>query len=391
MATWRLVRAAERAGVERFVFFSVLGASTRSRSRLLRAKATAERALAESTLPHTIFAPSIVYAPGDQYLTLLRRMSLLPVMPIPGSGRAPFQPMWAEDVADCVMAALPGGVAAEAALGARYELAGPGDAHPPPDRPDGAALARAGAARSSGFRDGVVRRGLNLMELLAGPTAFATWDEAELMDIALLSARGTADAEALGVRAEADGARCSAPAERRVPCRGDARLPAAPGAGGARCRRARDRAPRSVRSSMRSVPSTPPRSRSSVTCETIEGLATAVGPLADSVDRLTATMSQLVALLGPLAGAERDVQRLERRFGFRRHRDPSRRRPRTDRSGFGCVTAQARRADHGAAASICAASASSGPSPSVAADELDRARQAVLALAQRQRDGRAGR
>src|SRR5437588_466238 len=125
VATWRLVRAAERAGVERFVFFSVLGASTRSSSRLLRAKATAERALAESSLPHTIFSPSIVYAPGDQYLTLLRRMSLLPVMPIPGAGRAGFQPIWAQDVADCVMATLPGGPAAEAALGARYELAGP--------------------------------------------------------------------------------------------------------------------------------------------------------------------------------------------------------------------------------------------------------------------------
>src|SRR5256886_13384018 len=32
VATWRLVQAAEREGVERFVFFSALGASTRSRS-----------------------------------------------------------------------------------------------------------------------------------------------------------------------------------------------------------------------------------------------------------------------------------------------------------------------------------------------------------------------
>src|SRR5947209_10440585 len=35
VASWRLVRAAERAGAERFVFFSALGASTRSRARLL--------------------------------------------------------------------------------------------------------------------------------------------------------------------------------------------------------------------------------------------------------------------------------------------------------------------------------------------------------------------
>src|SRR5438874_10212202 len=108
VATWRLVRAAERAGVERFVFFSVLGASTRSRARLLRAKAIAERALVESSLTHTVFAPSIVYSPSDPYLRLLERLSLLPVMPISGSGGAAFQPIWAEDVADCVMQALPG-------------------------------------------------------------------------------------------------------------------------------------------------------------------------------------------------------------------------------------------------------------------------------------------
>ena len=125
VATWRLVRAAERAGVKRFVFFSALGASTRSRARLMRAKAIAERALIESSLAHTVFAPSWVYSPGDQFLTVLERMSLLPVVPIPGRGRAAFQPIWAEDVADCVLAALPGGALAAESDGARYELAGP--------------------------------------------------------------------------------------------------------------------------------------------------------------------------------------------------------------------------------------------------------------------------
>src|SRR5205807_3488374 len=126
IAAWRLVKAAERAGVERFVFFSTLGASTRSRARLMRAKAIAERALLESSLSSTIFAPSMVYSPSDPFITLLERMSLLPAMPISGSGRAGFQPIWAEDVADCVLAALPGGPMGEQSAGARYELAGPG-------------------------------------------------------------------------------------------------------------------------------------------------------------------------------------------------------------------------------------------------------------------------
>src|ERR1700736_4694467 len=96
VATWRLVRAAERAGVQRFLFFSALGASTRSRARLMRVQAIAERALMESSLAHTVIAPSIVSSPGDPFLRLLHRMSLLPVMPLSGSGRAQFQPIWAE-------------------------------------------------------------------------------------------------------------------------------------------------------------------------------------------------------------------------------------------------------------------------------------------------------
>ena len=109
----------------RFIFFSTLGASTRSRGRLMRAKAVAESAVTASSLEHTVFAPSIIYAPDDPYLRLLHRMSWLPVMAIPGAGNAAFAPICADDVAACVMSALPGGAAAEAAVGARYELAGP--------------------------------------------------------------------------------------------------------------------------------------------------------------------------------------------------------------------------------------------------------------------------
>src|SRR5437763_16800036 len=44
VATLRLVRAAERAPVERFVFFSALGASEHAPARFMRAKAPSERA-----------------------------------------------------------------------------------------------------------------------------------------------------------------------------------------------------------------------------------------------------------------------------------------------------------------------------------------------------------
>ena len=198
IAAWRLVRASEQAGVQRFVFFSTLGASTRSRARLMRAKAIAERALVESSLAYTVFAPSMVYSPSDHFITLLERMSLLPVLPLVGSGRAGFQPIWAEDVADCVMAALPGGRMADEATGRRYELAGP-------EMLTYYEIAECVLQSLRRRRPilkvpiPVARRLLKLIELLTGPAAFATWDEAELLEVPLIARQGTADAERLGV------------------------------------------------------------------------------------------------------------------------------------------------------------------------------------------------
>src|SRR5437763_2051893 len=51
VATWRMVQAAERAGVERFLFFSALDASSHSPARFLRAKAWARRRSAPPAWP----------------------------------------------------------------------------------------------------------------------------------------------------------------------------------------------------------------------------------------------------------------------------------------------------------------------------------------------------
>jgi NADH dehydrogenase len=208
VATWRLVRAAEQAGVRRFVFFSALGASPRARARMLRAKAVAERAVLDSSLSHTVFAPSVVYAPGDPFLTLLERMSLLPVMPISGGGRATFQPIWAEDVADCVIAAL----RSSETEGARYELAGP-ETLSYREMVECVLSSLQRRRPVLGIPSPIMRRGLNLVERLMGPAAFATWDEAELLELPLLARRGTADAERLGV----EPARMREVLERRHP------------------------------------------------------------------------------------------------------------------------------------------------------------------------------
>jgi uncharacterized protein YbjT (DUF2867 family) len=195
VATWRMVEAAERQGVERFVYFSALGASGHHRTRLLRAKALAEQAVREADVSSIVFAPSIVYAPGDPWLSLLERMAWLPAMPVSGLGRAAFQPMWAEDVAACVLAAL----GLDTGAHVRYELAGP-------ETLSHATIVRT-VLHSLGRKrplahvpTPLVSRGLRVLERVVGSSAFATWDEAELMETSMLSARGAADAEALGVR-----------------------------------------------------------------------------------------------------------------------------------------------------------------------------------------------
>jgi len=195
IATWRMVQAAERQGVERFVFFSALGASTHHRTRCLRAKALAEQAVREADVRSIVFAPSIIYAPGDPWLTLLERLALLPVMPVSGRGRALYQPIWAEDVADCVIGALRAGGAEPHE---RYELAGPETlSHNDIVRTVLRSLNRRRALLH--VPTPIVSRVLRLLEATVGPGAFATWDEAELMETAMTSVRGAADAEGLGV------------------------------------------------------------------------------------------------------------------------------------------------------------------------------------------------
>jgi uncharacterized protein YbjT (DUF2867 family) len=200
IATWRMVEAAQRAGVERFVYFSALGASTHHRARLFRAKALAEQAVRESEMYTTVIAPSLVYAPGDRWLTLIERLSLLPLVPISGRGRAVCQPIWAEDVASCVVAALRN--ASDSTTHERYELAGPQTMTY--NKVVDTVLRPLGRERPLlPIPTPMVSRTLRLVERAMHTKTPITWDEAELLEANMLAKSGTADAQALGVTPEA--------------------------------------------------------------------------------------------------------------------------------------------------------------------------------------------
>jgi NADH dehydrogenase len=140
-------------------------------------------------------SPSIVYAPGDQWLTLLRRLSWLPVMPMIGSGEASYQPIWAEDVAVCAHRVLRAGAPDGAR---RLELAGPEVL----TYEEIVELALSAWDRDRPLAHlplWLVKRSLRLLERMFGPSVFATWEEAELMEVPMVSAAGTRDARRLGV------------------------------------------------------------------------------------------------------------------------------------------------------------------------------------------------
>jgi len=192
LATARLVQAAERVGVGRFVYFSALNASPVQRTRFFRSKWAGENAVESSSLETLVFRPSVVFDNSDPWVTLMRRLSFLPVMPVSGEGNSDYQPIWADDAAAAVMAALGSGA------GGRWDLAGP--EHMTYSEMSSLVARLAGRPRPLWHVPlPVVHLGLSALYRVFGETVFATWQEAELMQVSMTSETGTSDVESLGI------------------------------------------------------------------------------------------------------------------------------------------------------------------------------------------------
>ncbi len=109
----------------RVIHVSAIGADPDSPSHYARSKAEAERLVLAAQPEATIFRPSIVFGPEDDFFNrfaALARMS--PVLPLIGGGHTRFQPVFVGDVASAIADA----VAGKARAGTIYELGGP-DVH----------------------------------------------------------------------------------------------------------------------------------------------------------------------------------------------------------------------------------------------------------------------
>ena len=117
----KIAAAANEAGVRRVLHVSALKAAADAPSGYLRSKAAGEAVLNEAGLDLTIFRPSVIFGPGDAFLTLFARLArIAPVFPLAGAD-ARFQPIWVEDVA----AAVADSLQHAESIGAAYDLCGP--------------------------------------------------------------------------------------------------------------------------------------------------------------------------------------------------------------------------------------------------------------------------
>lgn len=117
--TRAVVREAERAGVEKIIHISAIGASPGSPYPFLRTKGEGQAAVEASPIRHLVLRPSILFGPGDDFFPRLRFSLRFPIVPLPGGGRARFQPLHVADLAAAVRVSLGGAVTGT------YDVGGP--------------------------------------------------------------------------------------------------------------------------------------------------------------------------------------------------------------------------------------------------------------------------
>lgn len=114
--------AAAKAEGAAFVHISAIGADPEAQSRYARTKGEGEAAVREAHSVATILRPSIVFGPEDDFINRFARLiRMSPVVPVIGAATR-FQPVYAGDVADAVLAALTDPATHG---GQTYELGGP--------------------------------------------------------------------------------------------------------------------------------------------------------------------------------------------------------------------------------------------------------------------------
>jgi NADH dehydrogenase len=106
-ATRHVVAAARAQGVRRYLQMSANGTRENAATAYHRTKWEAEEAVRASGLAWTIFRPSLIFGPRDEFVNMLAGMIRnLPVVPVLGDGRYRMSPVAVEEVAAGFVRAL---------------------------------------------------------------------------------------------------------------------------------------------------------------------------------------------------------------------------------------------------------------------------------------------
>jgi uncharacterized protein YbjT (DUF2867 family) len=122
VGTAKVVEAAKRNGIKRFVLMSALGVRADGVSAYQTSKWKGEEAVRASGIRHCILRPSLIFGPGDGFVTqMMDTMRKTPFFrPVPGDGTPKYRPIFIDDVTACFARAL----ITEAATNQTIELGG---------------------------------------------------------------------------------------------------------------------------------------------------------------------------------------------------------------------------------------------------------------------------
>jgi uncharacterized protein YbjT (DUF2867 family) len=122
IGTRNVVEATKLSGVKRFIQMSALGVRADGPAAYQTTKWRGEEEVRKSGIPYCILRPSLIFGPGDGFVTqMMETMRTAPLFrPVPGSGAPRFRPIFIGDVTACFARAL----TAEAATNQTIELGG---------------------------------------------------------------------------------------------------------------------------------------------------------------------------------------------------------------------------------------------------------------------------
>ena len=99
----RVAALAHRAGVDRLIHISGIGADAASQSRYIRKRGEGELVVRAAFVDALFIRPAVMFGPDDAFLTtILNLLRQLPIYPMFGRGLTRLQPVYVEDVAEAI-------------------------------------------------------------------------------------------------------------------------------------------------------------------------------------------------------------------------------------------------------------------------------------------------